>query len=85
MAPGVRSDEQLASELAKTVREVFAGPKRDELTVNLVRSITEERLGLAGGFFKHDAWKAKSKQIIRETVVRIDFSVPCLCLGSSLI
>lgn len=73
MAPKIPSDKQLASELAKTVREIYAGDKRDELTVNLVRSLTEKRLGLEEGFFKSDAWKAQSKRIIMETVVRTGF------------
>ena len=69
MAPKVPSNKQLAAELAKTIRDIYAGGARDKLTVNLVRTETEKRLGLEEDFFKDDAWKAQSKQIIKETVV----------------
>jgi hypothetical protein len=70
MAPKVPSHKQLAAELAKTVQEIYAAGERDGLTVNLVRSRTEERLGLDENFFKGEEWKSQSKQIIKETVVR---------------
>lgn len=76
MAPKVPSHKQLATELAKTVREIYAAGERDVLTVNLVRSRTEKKLGLNEGFFKDEEWKNESKQIIKETVVRAP-SRPC--------
>jgi len=77
MAPKVPSDKELAAELAKTVREMYAAGKLSEVTVNQVRSLTEERLGLEEGFFKDDAWKAQSKDIIKEAVVSSFSLHPC--------
>jgi hypothetical protein len=69
MAPKLPSEKQLAAELAKTVRQMYADGKRDEVTVNVVRTRTEERLGLEEDFFKVEAWKSRSKEIIKETAV----------------
>jgi hypothetical protein len=75
MAPRAMPDMRLTFELGEIVREIYKA-NREELTVNLVRSLTEKRLGLEEGFFKDEAWKARSKQIIKETVVRTAF-YPC--------
>ncbi len=80
MAPKVPSQKQLADELAKTVEEIYADGERDGLTVNLVRSRTEGKLGLDEGFFKGEEWKSQSKQIIKATVVRVTF-YPCSGFG----
>jgi len=73
MAPKVPPKKQLAAELAKTVREMYAAGENDQLTVNVVRERTSERLGLDVAFFKEDEWKAESKQIIKQAVVRTTF------------
>lgn len=76
MSPHVPSKKQLADGLAQTVRQMYAADEREALTVNVVRTRTEEKLGLDSGFFKDDAWKNESKQIIKETVVSSS-SCPC--------
>lgn len=73
MAPNMPSEKELAAELAKTVREIYASGEHEGLTVNLVRSRTEEKLGLSAGFFKSDEWKIKSKELIKDTVVSDTF------------
>jgi hypothetical protein len=66
MAP---TDKAIAKALAAAVREIYNSPKRDELTVNYARQVAEENLGLESGFLKEEEWKAKSKQIILDTLV----------------
>lgn len=69
MAPKIPSEKELAAELAKTVREIYASGEHEGLTVNFVRSRAEEKLGLTAGFFKSEEWKTKSKELIKDTVV----------------
>lgn len=66
MAPKKATIEK---ELAETVRRVYNSAQRDELTVNYVRQEVEKKLNLDEGFFKEGDWKAKSKEIIHETLV----------------
>ena len=69
MAPKRPSAKMLEAELAGTVRDIYNGSERDELTVNLVRERVESKLGLDDGFFKRGEWKVKSKDVIKDTVV----------------
>ena len=69
MGPTKATDSAIAEELAGVVRQIYNGPNRDELTVNLAREAAEKTLKLGDGFLKAGDWKAKSKQIIVETLV----------------
>ncbi|KAK4131316.1 hypothetical protein BT67DRAFT_409163 [Trichocladium antarcticum] len=68
MAPVKATDKTIAKELANVVRDTFNGPDSDQLTVNYVRQAVEEKLMLDDGFLKEGSWKAKSKQIIVDTL-----------------
>lgn len=70
MAPRTPAAKVLEAELASTVRDIYHSDARDELSVNLVRQRVETKLGLGKDFFKDGNWKAKSKQLIKDTVVR---------------
>ncbi|KAB5575362.1 hypothetical protein GE09DRAFT_591977 [Coniochaeta sp. 2T2.1] len=72
MAPKVPPKQELAAELAKTVRAMYAAGERDDLTVNIVRERTSEKLGLDVAFFKDGEWKTESKQIIKQAVDDIE-------------
>lgn len=63
-----QSDDQLEEELRAQVRHVWEN-ERELLTVNHIRKSAEEKLGLDDGFFQLDSWKARSKLLIKETVV----------------
>lgn len=67
MAP---TDKAIVRELANVVRRVYNSTERDQLTVNYARRTVEEKLDLAEGFLKEGDWKAKSKQVIHDTLVR---------------
>lgn len=62
------SDKAITSALLETVRDLFK-TDQDQLSVNNVRKIVEEKLDLSTGLLKGDAWKAKSKDIIIGEVV----------------
>ncbi len=70
MPPTKPTDTAIAKQLADVVRQIYNGPKRDELTVNHARQVAESNLKLDDGFLKGGDWKAKSKQIIVDTLVR---------------
>jgi hypothetical protein len=53
--------------LADVVRRLCNGP--EPMTVNLAREHAEKELELEDGFFSQGTWKAKSKQIIKDTIV----------------
>jgi len=69
MAPKKATDAAIKTALATAVRRIYNGPDRDNLTVNFVREDVEKKLKLEEGFLKDGDWKAKSKQIILETMV----------------
>jgi hypothetical protein len=71
------SSKQLAAELADMARDIYIG--EEELTVNLVRQRVEQKLGLDEGFFQEDNWKRKSRQIIKQTLVRTPFRTRLEC------
>lgn len=70
MAPAKPTNQAISAELANVVREIYNSLERDQLTVNYARKVAEEKLRLDDGFLKAGDWKAKSKQIILDTLVR---------------
>lgn len=68
MAP---SDESLEKDLRDGVRAIVDERGWDEVTVNNVRQHVEKKGGLKKGFFKEADWEARSKDIIKEFVVRV--------------
>ncbi len=70
MPPTQPTDKAIAKQLADVVRQIYNSPKRDDLTVNHARQVAETKLKLDDGFLKEGDWKAKSKQIIVDTLVR---------------
>jgi hypothetical protein len=67
MAP---TDSALVAQLKKSVKSIFASD-REQLTVKKVRTAAEEELDLDTGFFLSPEWKDKSKNIIKDHVVRV--------------
>ncbi|UKZ49803.1 hypothetical protein TrVGV298_004056 [Trichoderma virens] len=67
MAP---SAAQLKEALIKGTREVYSA-EPDGTSVNKVRRHVEEKLGLDDSFFTSEAWKQKSKTIIKEQVDKL--------------
>lgn len=67
MAP---SAAKLKEALIEGTREVYQA-EPDGTSVNKVRRLVEEKLGLEDGFFTSEAWKQKSKTIIKEQVVSL--------------
>ncbi|RFU80080.1 transcriptional regulator [Trichoderma arundinaceum] len=67
MAP---SAAQLKEALTEGTQEVYKA-EPDGTSVNKVRRHVEEKLGLEDGFFTSDAWKQKSKTIIKEQVDKL--------------
>ncbi|PTB61959.1 hypothetical protein BBK36DRAFT_1189849 [Trichoderma citrinoviride] len=67
MAP---SAAKLKEALVEGTREVYQA-EPDGTSVNKVRRHVEEKLGLEDGFFTSDAWKQKSKTIIKEQVDKL--------------
>ncbi|KAL6893198.1 hypothetical protein HDV57DRAFT_226099 [Trichoderma longibrachiatum] len=67
MAP---SAAKLKEALIEGTREVYQA-EPDGTSVNKVRRLVEEKLGLEDGFFTSEAWKQKSKTIIKEQVDKL--------------
>lgn len=63
-------DKDLEASLLAIVKELFSGPGREDLSVNNVRTKCEKENGLEEGFFANGDWKSKSKQLIKNQVVR---------------
>jgi hypothetical protein len=63
-------DKDLEACLVAAVKELFSGPGRDDLSVNTVRTKCEKENGLEEGFFARGEWKTKSKELIKNQVVR---------------
>jgi len=63
----IPSDTTLENSLR---REVVINFKSGELTVNMIRKLSEQDLGLDGGFYiNHPYWKVESKRIIKDETV----------------
>jgi hypothetical protein len=68
------SDKALERGLRDKVAAIFYSGNMEELTVKRVRLAAEKKLGLQEGFFKTTGdWKARSDQIIKDEVVRLQF------------
>lgn len=63
-------DKDLEASLLAIVKELFSGPGREDLSVNTVRTKCEKENGLEEGFFAKGDWKSKSKELIKNQVVR---------------
>ncbi|KAL2255450.1 hypothetical protein VTK26DRAFT_3372 [Humicola hyalothermophila] len=62
------SGKDIEQALKNEVRRIYHSDERELLSVNYARQKAEERLGLEEGFLKHEDWKAKSKEIIKDTL-----------------
>lgn len=71
MAPAKEIEEAL---MYGTLEVFTADP--DSTTVNKVRQHVEEKLSLDQGFLSNDDWKGKSKELIKEYVVRLAHCAP---------
>jgi len=60
----VPSEKSILDAIRIAVQRVWSSPKRDELTVNQIRSEAESKLGLDAGFLKGGSWKQKSKEVV---------------------
>lgn len=62
-------DKDLEASILATVKELFSGPTREDLSVNTVRTKCEKENGLEEGFLAKGEWKSKSKELIKNQVV----------------
>lgn len=62
------SDKAITDALLDAVRDIYA-EDIDKLSVNYVRRIVEEKLGLEEGSLKEEGWKGRSKEAITAEVV----------------
>ena len=73
---GTPTEFELGNSLRKTVADIFRQGTIDTMTVNSVRIDAEKGLGLEAGFYNtHATWKAESKRIIKDEIVRL-FTCP---------
>lgn len=63
----VADDATIEKEIADAVHRIYNGPQ--DLTVNAVREAVEKKLKLDEGFLKDGDWKAKSKELVHDTLV----------------
>jgi len=65
------SDSTLEKQLRIEVGKRFKAGTEDTMTVNQIPQAAEKSLGLDTGFYVgHSKWKAESKTIIRDEIVR---------------
>jgi hypothetical protein len=65
------SDSTLEKQLRVEVGKRFKAGTEDTMTVNQIRQAAEKNLGLDSGFYVgHSKWKADSKTIVRDEMVR---------------
>ena len=70
MSP-IPPDSTLEKQLRIEVGKRFKVGTVDTMTVNQIRQAAEKSLGLDGGFYVgHTKWKAESKIIVRDEMVR---------------
>jgi hypothetical protein len=67
----VPSEAAISRALRDVVVSIHKSGKEDDLTVKRVRTRAEDKLRLPNGFFQHEDWKQKSKELILEAVVCI--------------
>jgi hypothetical protein len=65
----IPTDTTIVRAIRDVVISIYKSGRTDDLTVRTVRERAEEELGLSGGFLKNEAWKQKSKDVIKEAVV----------------
>lgn len=64
-------DSTLEKQLRVEVGKRFKAGTEDTMTVNEIRQAAEKSLGLDTGFYVgHTKWKAESKTIVRDEMVR---------------
>ena len=72
------ADATIETEIADAVHRIYHGPQ--ELTVNIVREAVEKKFKLGEGFLKDGDWKAKSKELVMDTLVssrrRLNQAIP---------
>jgi hypothetical protein len=74
MAP---SEKVIFAEIKSIIDDIYSRPEdRPSLTVKNVRNQVEQKLGLEEGFFVQDAWKEKSKNLIKSYAVGYKAIVP---------
>ncbi|KAH6847715.1 hypothetical protein B0I37DRAFT_354417 [Chaetomium sp. MPI-CAGE-AT-0009] len=66
------TDQAITTKLVSVVKQIYNGPDRDKLTVNYARKEAEDSLGLEDGYLKEGDWKAKSKEIILNTMNELE-------------
>ena len=69
--PAAPTDAELERSLRREVANKFKAGKQDEITVNAIRTLSEEGLGLETGFYaaRAEKWKGESKRIVKDEVV----------------
>ena len=71
------SDSTLENQLRLEVSKRFRDGTQATVTINQIRQVAEESLGLKPGWYAgHPAWKARSKRAIHEEVVSNSHDVP---------
>jgi hypothetical protein len=74
MAP---SEKVIFAEIKSIIDDIYSRPEdRPSLTVKNVRNQVEQKLALDEGFFVQDAWKEKSKNLIKSYAVGCKAIVP---------
>jgi hypothetical protein len=68
------SDSTLEKQIRTEVGKRFKDGTQETITVNQIRQAAEKALGLDSGFYTaHSKWKAESKRIIHDDMVRGKF------------
>ena len=68
--PQPASDVALEQALRSVVQTAVEKGAFEDLTVKRVRLQAEQNLDLGEGFYKSNAWKARSKEVIEDEAVR---------------
>jgi hypothetical protein len=63
------SKAAVSNAIRDVVISVHKAGNDDDLTVNLVRTAAEKKLGVPAGFLKQNEWKNESKTLIKDAVV----------------
>lgn len=72
MSRKIPQDAVLEQALRKAVTDARNSGSLESLSVNAARAAAEQQLGINADFFKSSGkWKARSKQIIGDAVVRL--------------
>lgn len=65
------ADSTLEKQIRAEVRKRFKAGTEVSMTINQIRQAAEESLGLDSGFYAgHSKWKAESKRIVHDEMVR---------------